>query len=319
MFLLLLNSIKFENVSNCGIQLQLYPTVVSNCNCIQSNGSPRGIVAVPMFSTPALLRVSFLKIQNGGGFDARRNICAVSTCPLAEEIQKDTSFLFGLEHLIPNAKVGHAHMDYERGLISAFEHSHNLAERHGCFAHYARALYRRVQKLDLVQIYKREGRLSCARNPDGSSIFVIGSAEKKLISYFKDVDLGGSYRRKINVSNKPLELLCFDCERQIKDKEFSRGWHNTLKLALASSDGKKPRFWKWLRKLKQECSMMEAQLVSMRGTPKKLRLEDQRIAIKRKRISENYNRERVFEYVMRRADLTVLNQFLSSNLLLFTM
>uniref|UniRef100_A0A915DM18 Transposase n=1 Tax=Ditylenchus dipsaci TaxID=166011 RepID=A0A915DM18_9BILA len=135
-------------------------------------------------------------------------------------------FFSAVEHLIPNARVGHAHMDYERSFI--------VAERHGCFAHYAQALYRRVQKLGLVQVYKQERRFSvlfdALKSLSGSSIFIIGSAEKKFISYFEDVDLGGSYLRKINVSNKPLELLCFDCGRQIKDNEFSRGLAQLSKI-----------------------------------------------------------------------------------------
>uniref|UniRef100_A0A915CNX5 Carboxylic ester hydrolase n=1 Tax=Ditylenchus dipsaci TaxID=166011 RepID=A0A915CNX5_9BILA len=34
--------------------------------------------------------------------------------------------LSAVQHLIPNARIGHAHMGYERILISAFEHAHNL-------------------------------------------------------------------------------------------------------------------------------------------------------------------------------------------------
>uniref|UniRef100_A0A915EH16 Uncharacterized protein n=1 Tax=Ditylenchus dipsaci TaxID=166011 RepID=A0A915EH16_9BILA len=58
---------------------------------------------------------------------------------------------------------------------------------------------------------------------------------------------------------------CYDLTVEGKSKTTNslEAWHNSLKLALASSDGKKPQFWKWLRKFKQECSMMEAQLVLM--------------------------------------------------------
>uniref|UniRef100_A0A915DYK4 Uncharacterized protein n=1 Tax=Ditylenchus dipsaci TaxID=166011 RepID=A0A915DYK4_9BILA len=71
-------------------------------------------------------------------------------------------------------------------------------------------------------------------------------------------------------------------EGKSKTTNSLEAWHNSLKLTLASADGKKPRFWKWPRKMKQECSMMEAQLILLLGIPKKLNLEDQRIALKRK-------------------------------------
>uniref|UniRef100_A0A915EF68 FLYWCH-type domain-containing protein n=1 Tax=Ditylenchus dipsaci TaxID=166011 RepID=A0A915EF68_9BILA len=210
----------------------------------------------------------FLKIQNGGGLMLGETFVPCLHALLPKKSRRTYDHFFSaVEHLIPNARVGHAHMDYERGLISAFEHAHNLAEKHGCFAHFARALYRRVQKLGLVQIYKQEGRFSvlfdalkslvyvppddvqmayeailtqCACNLDGSSIFVIGSAEKKFISYFEDVDLGGSYRRRSMFPINLWNCYALTVEGKSKTTNSLEAWHNSLKLALASADGKKP-------------------------------------------------------------------------------
>uniref|UniRef100_A0A915D9H2 Uncharacterized protein n=1 Tax=Ditylenchus dipsaci TaxID=166011 RepID=A0A915D9H2_9BILA len=44
--------------------------------------------------------------------------------------------------------------------ICSYLATFEMAGRYGCFVHYARALYRRVRKLGLVQIYKQEGRFS---------------------------------------------------------------------------------------------------------------------------------------------------------------
>uniref|UniRef100_A0A915ER56 Transposase n=1 Tax=Ditylenchus dipsaci TaxID=166011 RepID=A0A915ER56_9BILA len=55
-------------------------------------------------------------------------------------------FFAAVQQLIPEARVRHAHMDFEKTLI--------VAEKHRCFAHLSRALYRRVKKLGLARKYK---------------------------------------------------------------------------------------------------------------------------------------------------------------------
>lgn len=89
-----------------------------------------------------------------------------------------------------------------------------MAERHGCYAHYSRALYRKVQRLGLVRTYKQDGPFTllfdmlkslvyvpvedvyegfkliirkCARNLDGTERFSPDSAENTFINYFVHV------------------------------------------------------------------------------------------------------------------------------------
>uniref|UniRef100_A0A915ETW7 MULE transposase domain-containing protein n=1 Tax=Ditylenchus dipsaci TaxID=166011 RepID=A0A915ETW7_9BILA len=227
-------------------------------------------------------------------------------------------------------------MDFERTLIASFEHHYNLAEKHGCFAHFARALYRRVQKLSLTRKYKEEGAFTAvfdmlkslayipttnihaafdavmlryARNADGTDKFEVGSSEKRFIEYFVQTWLGHINDRHPMFPNELWN--CFDLTREGNSKTTNslEAWHNALKLTLGSPDGKRPRFWKWLRQMKKECSLKEAELIRLQSTPMKLKTADKRIAQQRKELAENYNPMEMFQYLQNQANYTVIDQF----------
>uniref|UniRef100_A0A915CNQ8 FLYWCH-type domain-containing protein n=1 Tax=Ditylenchus dipsaci TaxID=166011 RepID=A0A915CNQ8_9BILA len=218
-----------------------------------SGPSPRRIM---IFSTPALLR--FLEDSEWWGFDGTFALlpkgwkqlltlhaklgetfvpCLHALLPKKSRTTYD-HFFSAVKHLIPNARVGHAHMDYERGLISAFEHSNNFIYSGSKTWLFCPLCSSAVQKLGLVQVYKQEGRFSVLFDALKSLVYVppgdVPMAYEAILNQcarnLEGSNLGGSYRRKINVSNKPLELLCFDCGRQIKDNEFSRGLAQLSKI-----------------------------------------------------------------------------------------
>uniref|UniRef100_A0A915D399 C2H2-type domain-containing protein n=1 Tax=Ditylenchus dipsaci TaxID=166011 RepID=A0A915D399_9BILA len=68
---------------------------------------------------------------------------------------------------------------------------------------------------------------------------------------------------------------CFESTKAGNSKTTNslEAWHNALKLALGSSDGKKPKFLKWLRQMKKECSLKEAELAKQQQL---LQLQQQR-------------------------------------------
>jgi hypothetical protein len=103
---------------------------------------------------------------------------------------------------------------------------------------------------------------------------------------------------------------CFELTKAGKAKTTNslEAWHCALKLALGSADGKKPKFWRWLRQMKKECSLKEAELVRLQGTPMKLKAADKRIAQQRKEIANNYNPVMLFAYVRNQANFTVLDE-----------
>uniref|UniRef100_A0A915D5P8 MULE transposase domain-containing protein n=1 Tax=Ditylenchus dipsaci TaxID=166011 RepID=A0A915D5P8_9BILA len=178
-------------------------------------------------------------------------------------------FFAAVQQLIPEARVRHAHMDFERTLIGSFEHHYNLAEKHGCFAHFSRALNRRVQKLGLRPCPSSLRRLRvvmlrCTHNADRTPIFEEGLSQISCL-----LQLIFRHRLDFLVCARPMfpnELWnCFELTKAGNSKmtDSLEAWHNALKLVLGSSDGKKPKFWKWLRHMKKECSLKEAELVRL--------------------------------------------------------
>uniref|UniRef100_A0A915EMF3 Alcohol dehydrogenase-like C-terminal domain-containing protein n=1 Tax=Ditylenchus dipsaci TaxID=166011 RepID=A0A915EMF3_9BILA len=133
-----------------------------------------------------------------------------------------------------------------------------------------------VPPLDVKEAFDEITR-SIACHEDGSLLFPWGSPEFTFLKYFVDTWVGDGKAKTTN----SLEA-----------------WQNSLKYAMGTEDGKKLRFWRWLGRLKQECSLQEAHLVTLQtGTPAKLRAEDKRICLQRKNIASKYDVGKILQYV----------------------
>uniref|UniRef100_A0A915D6I0 Uncharacterized protein n=1 Tax=Ditylenchus dipsaci TaxID=166011 RepID=A0A915D6I0_9BILA len=94
-------------------------------------------------------------------------------------------------------------------------------------------------------------------NPDGTSKFEFGGPEIKFLDNFVKTWIGWT-------NGRPLFAVklwnCFELTKEGKSKTTNslEAWPNSLHYALATQDGKKPKFWKWLRQMKKECSLQEA-------------------------------------------------------------
>jgi len=77
-----------------------------------------------------------------------------------------------------------------------------------------------------------------------------------------------------------------------------------MKSSLATENDTRPKFWKWLRGLKNECRLQEANIIRLNaGTPVKRKREDVLENTRRKRICEGYNPDDKLEYLQRHADV----------------
>uniref|UniRef100_A0A915EK19 Uncharacterized protein n=1 Tax=Ditylenchus dipsaci TaxID=166011 RepID=A0A915EK19_9BILA len=272
---------------------------VMDINSRMSGPSDRRII---IFSTPALIK--FLENSKWWGFDGTFALvpkgwkqlltlhakqgesfipCLHALLPKKSRRTYDR-FFAAVHQLVPDSRVRHAHMDFERTLIASFEHHYNFY----------------VPTIDLHEAFSLVI-FHYARNTDGRDKFEIGSGEAR----------HGSGASEAGVQCFPMSCgIAFNSlERKFQDNKFVGSMALCIETGYGSVDGKKPKFWRWLRQMKKECSLKESELVRLQSTPMKLKAMDKRIAQKRKELAENYDSEEMLDYLIRQSNFTVMDQF----------
>jgi len=85
-------------------------------------------------------------------------------------------------------------------------------------------------------------------------------------------------------------------------------WHRAMRSNLATDNNTRPRFWKWIRGLRKECAVQEAYLINLRaGNEAKLKRSDKQKVIKRKNISNGYDRNKMQQYLESHSNIMTID------------